>query len=64
MAANSENMLDVFIWIKQIINSIVSLQHYLSCKKLIRIFRKKYPKEIELYDDLINSCHSKLINLK
>jgi len=60
MAAHSDNIYDVFNWIKKVIDSITTLKHYISCKKLIRIFKNKYPKEHELYDDLTILCHSKL----
>lgn len=51
MAANSDLKLDVFIWIKKVIDSTTTLKQYINTDKLIDIFWEQY-KDRELYREL------------
>ncbi len=42
MAALSNNKYDVFNWIQSIINSIEKYNHYLACRRLIKLFYSQH----------------------
>lgn len=42
MAATSDSVYDIFIWIKKVISSTTTVQQFQHADKLIELFDKKY----------------------
>lgn len=64
MAANSKHPMDIYMWVKKVIQSCETTNQLTSAYKLVSLYQKKFPHKYFSNRELRNDCDNKYYNIK